>query len=89
MKIRAVGLANPIVKWLDQNLRGIKDFYEISMNSGDTNPEKVLCAKNFVLLFFKILKKENTAQKLIRLIRDCTACFGPKRLGPNILINKF
>ena len=31
MKIRAVGLANPIVKWLDQNLRGIKDFYEISM----------------------------------------------------------
>jgi len=33
MKIRAVGLANPIIKWLDQNLRGIKDFYEISMNS--------------------------------------------------------
>jgi hypothetical protein len=25
----------------------------------------------------------------MKLIRDYTSCFGPKRLGSNILINKF
>ena len=27
--------------------------------------------------------------KLIRFIRDFTSCFGPKRLGSNLLINRF
>lgn len=28
-------------------------------------------------------------KRIIRLIQNKTVCFGPKRKGPNILINKF
>jgi ribosome assembly protein 1 len=39
--------------------------------------------------FFKVLEDNRVNQKLIRYIRDSTSCFGPRRLGSNILINRF
>lgn len=36
-----------------------------------------------------MLIDKNTNKKLIRLIEEKTAGFGPKRKGPNILINKY
>lgn len=50
---------------------------------------KLASAKRFVKTFFQILAEQKTSQKLIRYIRDHTSCFGPKRLGSNLLINKF
>lgn len=39
--------------------------------------------------FREILDEKKTSKKLIRLIEDKLLCFGPKRKGPNLLINKF
>ena len=80
-----------ICKWLESNLRGLRDSFEISQaqSIANINKLKIANAKNFVVNFFKILEDHNTSPKLIRYIRDSLACFGPRRLGTNILINKF
>ncbi len=72
-------------------MRGLRDCFEISQAQGigNINKLKVANAKSFVVNFFKVLEDNNTSPKLIRYIRDSLACFGPRRLGTNILINKF
>ena len=35
------------------------------------------------------MEEFKTKKRLIRLIEGKTACFGPKKKGPNILINKY
>lgn len=51
--------------------------------------QDVEVASNFCKDFFEILSQKATNKRLIRLIRDKAVCFGPKRKGPNLLINKF
>ena len=92
-KVRAISLDFSIAQWLDKNLKfgGLKDCFEISQLTQKQNipPKKLNNAKKFVIEFFEMLKEQKQNQKLIRYIRDYTACFGPKRIGSNILINKF
>lgn len=80
-----------VCKWLESNLRGLRDCFEISQAQGigNINKLKIANAKSFVVNFFKVLEESNTSPKLVRYIRDSLACFGPRRLGTNILINKF
>jgi hypothetical protein len=89
--VRAVGLDQEITKFIDKNLRGLRDCFEIfSTQSISQFPKmKVDNAKAFVKKFFEQLKEKNASQKLLRYIADHLMVFGPKRLGSNLLINKF
>lgn len=91
LKIRAVGLDFEICKWIEKNMLGLRDCLELSTKPdiANFNQKKLQNAKNFVSEFFVVLKKHKTSSKLMGLIRDHTSCFGPRRLGSNILINKF
>jgi hypothetical protein len=44
---------------------------------------------DFIANFMDKLQSVKAPKKLMYMIRKQTACFGPKRCGPNILINKF
>jgi hypothetical protein len=46
-------------------------------------------AYSFCTEFFELLTEKAINKRLIRLIKDKTVSFGPKRKGPNLLINKF
>lgn len=89
--MRAVGLDQDITKFIDKNLRGLRDCFEIfSTQSIAQFPKaKVDNAKSFVKNFFDQLIEKNASQKLLRYFLDHLMCFGPKRLGSNLLINKF
>jgi len=80
-----------ICKWIEKNLRRLRDCTELSQAQSLANIHKVKAAnaKSFVVDFFKVLEDNRVNQKLIRYIRDSTSCFGPRRLGSNILINRF
>jgi predicted O-linked N-acetylglucosamine transferase (SPINDLY family) len=89
IKVRAVSLDFEVCKWIDKNLRGLRDCFEISQQKSlqNFNNGKIQNAKSFITGFFKRLEEQKTSVKLIRYIRDYTSCFGPKRLGSNLLIN--
>jgi len=46
-------------------------------------------AINFVNEFRSLLVKYKTDKILIRLINEKLQCFGPKRIGANLLLNKY
>ena len=46
-------------------------------------------AIKFITEFKEKLIENKVNKRLIRMIEDKTSVFGPKRKGPNILINKF
>lgn len=46
-------------------------------------------AVEFITGFREQLELHKTSKRLIRLIEDRAVCFGPKRKGPNILLNKY
>ena len=43
----------------------------------------------FAREFKELLVEMKTNKRLVRFIEEKTVCFGPKRKGPNLLINKF
>lgn len=53
------------------------------------HPQKIASIKKFVSTFANLLNEKNVSQKLQGYIFDRLVCFGPKRLGSNLLINKF
>lgn len=58
------------------------------MTLQNVHPKRIELASKFVTEFFAKLVEYKTSQKLVRMIRDHTAGFGPKpRLGSNLLIN--
>lgn len=54
----------------------------------NVHPKRIELASKFLKEFFDKLAEHKTSGRLMRMIRDYTAGFGPKpRLGSNILIN--
>ena len=51
--------------------------------------EDVETAYKFALEFMELLETHGTNKRLKRMIEEKTLSFGPKRKGPNILINKY
>ena len=49
----------------------------------------VRIAYDFAVEFKRMLMVTKTNKRFIRLIEEKTLAFGPKRKGPNILLNKF
>ena len=80
-----------IARYIEKNLKALRDCFEISAtpNISKVSQQKKDNAKKFIAEFFRLLKEKGTSQRLIRLIKNHLACFGPKRLGSNLLINKF
>ena len=90
LKVRAVGLDQEITKWLEKNMRGMRDCFEITQAASlqSVHKLKAECAKKFITSFVEKLQELKVSQKLQRYIFDHLMCFGPKRLGTNMLINK-
>ena len=91
IKVRAVGLDNEVTMFLEKNMRGLRDCYEIC---GSPNPQslpnaKIQRAVAFVTQFFETMKEQRTSLRLMMLIKNHTSCFGPRRLGSNLILNRF
>mmetsp|Transcript_39574 Transcript_39574/g.60490 ORF Transcript_39574/g.60490 Transcript_39574/m.60490 type:complete len:123 (+) Transcript_39574:2242-2610(+) len=91
IKVRAVGLDYKICNWLEKNARGLKDCVDLvlAQTTEKLPPARVDNAKQFVFNFFDCLHEHKTSRKIIQLIKDYASCLGPRRMGSNILINKF
>mmetsp|Transcript_2734 Transcript_2734/g.4662 ORF Transcript_2734/g.4662 Transcript_2734/m.4662 type:complete len:439 (+) Transcript_2734:1501-2817(+) len=91
LKMRALGLEDEVSRFIEKNGRGLRNCYEIIManESLAVPPQRKELALEFTQAFFKCLKENQTSSRLQLLIKNHSSVFGPKRLGTNILINKF
>ena len=90
--MRAVGLDFEMTKWLEKEHKNIQiaNYVKESRNDGDVvTKEQIEIAMKFIEEFKQKLIESKTRLKLIRLIEEKMVCFGPKKKGPNILINKY
>ncbi|CAD8153478.1 unnamed protein product [Paramecium octaurelia] len=78
VKVRAIGLPFELATWIENNQKQMRKLlYE---NKGDP--------KQFLEEFDTIRKSLKIEKKLNELIENHLQCFGPKKFGPNLLINK-
>ncbi|CAD8157110.1 unnamed protein product [Paramecium pentaurelia] len=78
VKVRAIGLPFELTTWIENNQKQMRKLlYE---NKGDP--------KIFLEEFDLIRKTLKIDKKLNELIENHLQCFGPKKFGPNLLINK-
>lgn len=92
-RIRVVGLPFSVTRWIE------KHEFEISLlnhlvstwtkkNSMNTLEEEIEIADKFLIEFEQKLIENQLPNKFINLIKQNLVWFGPKRWGPNILINQ-
>lgn len=93
LRIRTVGLPFELVKWIENH------EYEVTltnhlvstfsqMNEFSTIENELTVANNFLNEFKQKLVDTQCSTRMIELIKRYLVCFGPKRCGPNILINQ-
>ena len=72
---KAIGVANSV--------------FSSAIDGVESSKEDVEIAYKFATEFKEKLIEVGTNKRFVRMIEDKTLTFGPKRKGPNILINKF
>ena len=85
IKIRAVGLNFAVAEWLEKKINKIRRLFG-DYGKKEHFPEAVEEFKNELN---QKLKENEVDPVLIELIISNLVCFGPRRCGPNLLINKF
>ena len=100
LTVRAVGLHYNITKFLmtkhklitllnKLHLRNYLDPKNNNKSNASRNLRSIKKARNFVKEFHNLLIEYNTPKKLINMIIGYTLVFGPKRVGPNILVFRY
>ena len=92
-RIRTVGLPFELTRWIESKEEEITLLNHListksKRNHSCTIEEELKIANDFLKEFKEKLVETKCANKLIDLINRYLVCFGPKRWGPNILINQ-
>lgn len=92
-RIRVVGIPFELTKWIEKKENEISILNHLvatwsKKNQTSTIEEEIKLADNFVDEFLKKVEETNVSNKLVQLLKRYLVCFGPKRCGPNLLINQ-
>jgi len=92
-RVRVVGLPFELTKWLEKKQEDIKLLNHLVTTRSKSNPvstieDELKVANNFLIEFEKKLVDTEVPNRLIQLIKRYLICFGPKRCGPNMMINQ-
>ena len=89
--MRAIGLDyEQVTKWLElpEQQEAILVVNKIAENF-EVDSQSVQRAKDFVGEFRRRLVETKTDKMLIRFINQHLQAFGPSKIGPNLLINRY
>eukprot|EP00357_Protocruzia_adherens_P010886 CAMPEP_0114986166 /NCGR_PEP_ID=MMETSP0216-20121206/8279_1 /TAXON_ID=223996 /ORGANISM="Protocruzia adherens, Strain Boccale" /LENGTH=813 /DNA_ID=CAMNT_0002348579 /DNA_START=60 /DNA_END=2501 /DNA_ORIENTATION=- len=85
--IRCVRLPSEVAEWLDLHQDMIREIWTESSNEKHQKYQEMQ-RQQFKEDFLSHLEQHSKSKRLIRLIKNHLCAFGPKRCGPNLLLNK-